>query len=137
MSDSVTSVRATAPRHTTLAGAVGLFALFAGLCAIFALVVTLFEWREAVAQKNYSAAENVLDRFKTSYLQPTNAWQLQYLICRIRLAAGELEKALQSATNLIPSVTWSNVSPAPAIVNGEYTVTNALTGARKFYRLMK
>src|ERR687888_324909 len=37
--DSVTQ------RHTTLAGAVGLFGLFAGLCAIFALVVTVFEWR--------------------------------------------------------------------------------------------
>ncbi len=44
---------------------------------------------------------------------------------------------LQSASNLISSVTWSNVSPSPSIVNGQYTVTNGLTGARKFYRLMK
>jgi hypothetical protein len=44
---------------------------------------------------------------------------------------------LQSVSNLVPSVTWSNVSPSPSIVNGQYTVTNALTGARSFYRLMK
>ena len=44
---------------------------------------------------------------------------------------------LQSVTNLISSVTWSNVSPSPSIVNGQYTVTNALTGARRFYRLTK
>lgn len=44
---------------------------------------------------------------------------------------------LQGATNLVPSVTWSNVSPSPSIVNGQYTVTNSPGGARKFYRLAK
>jgi len=42
---------------------------------------------------------------------------------------------LQSATNLSPSAVWSAVSPAPAIVNGQNTVTNAISGARMFYRL--
>ncbi len=40
-------------RHTTLAGAVGLFGLFAGLCAIFAFVVTVFEWRAERAQAHW------------------------------------------------------------------------------------
>ena len=48
--DSVTQ------RHTTFAGAVGLFGLFAGLCAIFALVVTLFEWRVEHAQAQWPLA---------------------------------------------------------------------------------
>jgi hypothetical protein len=39
-----------------VAGAVGLFGLFAGLCAIFALLVTLFEWREERAQTNWPLA---------------------------------------------------------------------------------
>lgn len=47
MDESITS------RHTTVAGAVGLFGLFAGLCAIFALVVTLFEWRAERAQAEW------------------------------------------------------------------------------------
>ncbi len=44
---------------------------------------------------------------------------------------------LKSATNPASSVTWSNVSPPPSIVNGQYTVTNSVSGSRKFYRLMK
>ena len=40
-------------RHTTLAGAVGLFGLFAGLCAIFAMAVTLFQWRAEDAQAQW------------------------------------------------------------------------------------
>ena len=42
---------------------------------------------------------------------------------------------LQSTTNLVPPVVWANVSPAPVVVNGQNTVTNATSGARKYYRL--
>jgi len=42
---------------------------------------------------------------------------------------------LESATNLIPAVTWSTVSPVPVIVNGQFTVTNAVSGSQEFYRL--
>jgi hypothetical protein len=42
---------------------------------------------------------------------------------------------LQSTPNLAPPATWTTVTANPAIVNGQYTVTNAITGARKFYRL--
>ena len=41
---------------------------------------------------------------------------------------------LQSTANLFPAV-WSAVSPAAVVVNGQYTVTNPITGAAQFYRL--
>jgi formylglycine-generating enzyme required for sulfatase activity len=41
---------------------------------------------------------------------------------------------LQSTPGFLPAA-WSNVSPAPAIVNGQYTVTNSISGTQKFYRL--
>lgn len=42
--------------------------------------------------------------------------------------------ALQSTTNLASSV-WITNFPAPVVVNGQYTVTNPISGSRKFYRL--
>jgi uncharacterized repeat protein (TIGR03803 family) len=41
---------------------------------------------------------------------------------------------LQSTTNLLAPV-WVAVSPAPIVVNGLNTVTNPITGAKRFYRL--
>jgi hypothetical protein len=43
---------------------------------------------------------------------------------------------LQSATNLTSGV-WTAVSNAPVIINGQYSITNALAGTNKFYRLKK
>jgi hypothetical protein len=43
---------------------------------------------------------------------------------------------LQSTTNLVPSA-WSTNSPLPDIVNGQFTVTNAISGTQQFYRLFK
>ncbi len=42
---------------------------------------------------------------------------------------------LQSATNLLAPVVWNTVSTTPTIVNGQYTVTNAVSGKEMFYRL--
>src|SRR5665213_1700611 len=42
---------------------------------------------------------------------------------------------LQSTTNLVSPVVWSTVSPGPIVVNGQNTVTNAVSGTQKFYRL--
>jgi uncharacterized repeat protein (TIGR03803 family) len=42
---------------------------------------------------------------------------------------------LQSSTNLVPPIIWTTVSPAPVVVNGQYTVTNPITGTQQFYRL--
>jgi len=42
---------------------------------------------------------------------------------------------LESTTNLAAGVVWSTNLPAPIIVNGKNTVTETVSGARKFYRL--
>ena len=41
---------------------------------------------------------------------------------------------LQSTTNLASTV-WSTNLPAPAVVNGQYTVTNPISGTQQFFRL--
>lgn len=43
--------------------------------------------------------------------------------------------ALQSTTNLFPSAVWATVSPEPVVINGQYTVTNPISGTQQFYRL--
>jgi uncharacterized repeat protein (TIGR03803 family) len=42
---------------------------------------------------------------------------------------------LQSSTNLISPAVWTTNSPGPIVANGQYTVTNPISGTRKFYRL--
>jgi hypothetical protein len=42
---------------------------------------------------------------------------------------------LEFTTNLSPAV-WSTNLPAPVIANGQYTVTNPISGTHKFYRLI-
>ena len=42
---------------------------------------------------------------------------------------------LQSAMNLFSPVVWAAVSPLPVVVNGQNTVTNPISGPRKFYEL--
>jgi len=41
---------------------------------------------------------------------------------------------LQSTTNLT-SLIWTTNLPAPVVVNGQYTVTNAISGSQQFFRL--
>jgi hypothetical protein len=43
---------------------------------------------------------------------------------------------LQATPSLAPAA-WTNVSPSPVIVSGNYTVTNAITNNSTFYRLAK
>ena len=43
---------------------------------------------------------------------------------------------LEYTTNL-PPTSWTAATPAPVIVNGQYTVTNTTSGRGKFYRLRK
>jgi uncharacterized repeat protein (TIGR03803 family) len=43
---------------------------------------------------------------------------------------------LQSTTNLDLSTTWVTNSPAPVVINGNYTVTNLTSGRQQFYRLV-
>jgi len=42
---------------------------------------------------------------------------------------------LQSTTNLAAPTVWSTNSAAPVVVNGQFTVTNPITGDQMFYRL--
>jgi uncharacterized repeat protein (TIGR03803 family) len=42
---------------------------------------------------------------------------------------------LQSTTNLVSPVIWTNASPGPVVVNGQNAVTNPSSGTQKFYRL--
>ena len=44
--------------------------------------------------------------------------------------------SLESATSL-PAASWTSNSASPAILNGQFTVTNAIIGGEKFYRLKK
>ena len=44
---------------------------------------------------------------------------------------------LQSATNLAATNSWSDVSNSPVLVQGRNTVTNEISGWRRFYRLIK
>ena len=44
---------------------------------------------------------------------------------------------LQSTTNIASPVAWANASPAPVIVNDQYTVTNSVLNARQYYRLIQ
>jgi len=52
-------------------------------------------------------------------------------------AASATGFTLQSATNLKPPVAWNTVSPEPVIVSTSNVVTNAISGAWNFYRLIK
>jgi hypothetical protein len=45
--------------------------------------------------------------------------------------------SLQSTTNLVPPASWGTVTPAATIVGVLETVTNAIVGAQKFYRLIQ
>jgi uncharacterized repeat protein (TIGR03803 family) len=42
---------------------------------------------------------------------------------------------LQSTTDLVSQAIWTAVSPPPAVVNGQNTVTNPISGTQHFYRL--
>jgi hypothetical protein len=44
---------------------------------------------------------------------------------------------LLSTTNLATAGSWQTVTPSPVIVNGQYVVTNALSGRGMYYRLKK
>ena len=44
---------------------------------------------------------------------------------------------LQSTTNPGSATNWSTVSTTPAVVNGQFTVTNPVSGAKQFFRLIE
>ena len=58
-----------------------------------------------LATKDYRAAEETLQPLAKRLLNPRLAWQWQYLLCRIQLADGRPEVALQGTTNLLAMAT--------------------------------
>jgi alpha-tubulin suppressor-like RCC1 family protein len=44
---------------------------------------------------------------------------------------------LQSTLDLVPPVTWVDVTNAPAIIGAQWVVTNTFSGSAQFYRLRK
>jgi hypothetical protein len=44
---------------------------------------------------------------------------------------------LQSTMNLGPEAIWTTNCLDPAVVNGQYTVTNPISGSQQFYRLSR
>ena len=44
---------------------------------------------------------------------------------------------LQSTADFTQPGTWSNVTTAPVIINGQYTVTNPISASQQFFRLKK
>ena len=54
-----------------------------------------------LATKDYRAAEQTLQPLAKGLLKPKLAWQWQYLSCRVQLADGRPEAAVQGTTNLL------------------------------------
>jgi len=85
---------------------------------------------------NYDAASSVDQRF-TIYGAPTlSASRIgQNVLLTWTTNVGGF--ALEAATNLAKVASWTQVTPTPAVVNGQNTVTNAVSGTQRFYRLKK
>src|SRR4029077_8399408 len=54
-----------------------------------------------LAQKDYRGAQASVQAVGTLRWRPATAWERQYLLCRIQLAAERAEEALQGTTNLL------------------------------------
>jgi hypothetical protein len=83
MSD-VNNPASPTPRHNTAAGVLSLFGLCAGLATMFALVVTVMDWRDESAQARWPVVSASIDRGAvTSYRRFQSdgggtVWQLRY-----------------------------------------------------------
>jgi len=74
----------------------------------------------------YNAAPNV-DRAFTVYPRPALSVARSGQNVLISWATNVSGFALETATNLVTTTIWSAAAPAPLVVNGQNTVTNALT----------
>ncbi len=118
------------------------FSILSGPATIAANTVTITNTgtvtvRAAQAgNTNYNAAPNV-DQSFTVYPRPSAslARSAQNLI--ISWPTNVAGFSVFSTTNLNQVGSWTLVTPAPVIVSGQYVVTNAISGPKRFYRLMK
>lgn len=53
------------------------------------------------AQRDYPAADAILEPLAKAQVNPKLAWQLQFLRCRLRVAQGRAPEALQNTSNLL------------------------------------
>lgn len=85
--------------------------------------------------------------FGTTTLQPQETWNFFLTEVGVKMAivlsgnnmiltwpTNAAGYTLQSTTNLSTAI-WTTNSSVPVVVNGQNTVTNPITGTRKFYRL--
>jgi outer membrane protein assembly factor BamD (BamD/ComL family) len=56
------------------------------------------------ALKDYAGASAILDTINPQTLAPALDWQRIYLLCQVKLAAGEIDEALAASTNLLQVV---------------------------------
>jgi tetratricopeptide (TPR) repeat protein len=67
----------------------------------FATMGSLLLGEALFAQTNYPDGEKVAGAIDPAGLKPEFQWRRQYLLCRIKLAAGRAEEALNESTNLL------------------------------------
>jgi TolA-binding protein len=92
------------PRTTALLGdANGVFARLAAHDSTNELVSRgwLLLAQAQLAQENFAAAGQTLQRLNPSALTPALDWQRANLLCRIQVGAGDWEAALETTTNLL------------------------------------
>jgi TolA-binding protein len=54
-----------------------------------------------LAQKDYAAAGKTLQGIATEHLRPELEWERQFLLCRVQMADGQAQAALEASTNLL------------------------------------
>src|SRR5258706_4984310 len=84
MSSVDAPVSKPAAKGTSPSGVVGLFGLFAGLCAIFGLLVTLYEWLDDTARAAWPEASALIEQGYVDAARPrsggSQTWQLRYRV---------------------------------------------------------
>ena len=103
MAVTAVPVPQSAPRHTTPAGLVGLFGVFAALCAVFGLVVTVAEGFEDAAHARWPVVPALIEHgeVEASRTDRQNGaaplWQLRYRV-RYEVDGREQKATLTSHT---------------------------------------
>ena len=49
--------------------------------------------------------------------------------------ADETGYSLQFKPSIDPQATWGAILPTPVLINGQYTVTDAISSSQRYYRL--
>jgi len=68
---------------------------------------------------NYTGGEQAVRAIDPALLAPELQWRRQYLLCRLELAAGQVEEALQDSTNLLDAAFGPRHRAASRFLRGE------------------